>query len=141
MSAVSNESWSSEGGGAPLAGAGRSNKRFIGCLIAGIGVPLFCVLSGFLVVMFGSRVLKGEIREALEANIVIQEQIGEIEHFDVDWSRSFEAAGDDSFVFEIRGKLGAGHVLTDTKTGEDGAEVLRSGLLTLDTGEEFDLLP
>jgi hypothetical protein len=114
-------------------------------LIFVVGGPLLviflCCGGGLGVVMLGMNVLTAEIEVEMRDHPQFREHIGEVESFDLDWSKSFAAEGDDTFIFDVRGSKGSGELTVDSVTNEAGAEEIHSAELRLSTGETivFDM--
>lgn len=90
---------------------------------------------------FGLQIVTTEIEDQLSGNPILQEHIGEVQSFEMDWSRSFADEDDDTFIYQVQGTKGEGRVTVKHITGEDGNEVILSAQLRLPSGETIDLMP
>ncbi|MCH5377557.1 MAG: hypothetical protein JJ992_26670 [Planctomycetes bacterium] len=102
---------------------------------------LLCCGGGALVVRFGMQIITTQVEDQLADNPVLKEHIGEIEAFDLDWSRSFADEDDDTFVYQVRGTKGEGRVTVKHITDDSGDQEIVSASLRLSSGETFDLKP
>jgi len=119
----------------------RSGCRPIVFFFAGIGVlAVMCFVCCGGVFFGTTRMLKGQVQQAIQPNPVVQEHIGEIEDIDLDWVASMEAP-EDVFVYELQGSKANATVEVITETVDADTEALISGKLRLPDGREFDLIP
>jgi hypothetical protein len=87
------------------------------------------------------QIVTTEIEDQLSDNPVMREHIGDIESFEMDWSRSFADEDDDTFIYQVRGSKGEGRVTVQHITNDAGDEEILSAQLRLPSGETFDLVP
>jgi hypothetical protein len=119
-----------------------SSGCWIWAIVAGVGLLLLmCCGGGVLLVGFGLQIVTTEIEDQLSGNPILQEHIGEVQSFEMDWSRSFADEDDDTFIYQVRGTQGEGRVTVKHITGDDGNEVILSAELRLPNGETIDLMP
>jgi hypothetical protein len=119
-----------------------SSGCWIWAIVAGAGfLLLMCCGGGALLVGFGLQIVTTEIEDLLSGNPILQEHIGEVQSFEMDWSRSFADEDDDTFIYQVQGTKGEGRVTVKHITGEDGNEVILSAQLRLPSGETIDLMP
>jgi hypothetical protein len=119
-----------------------SSGCWIWAIVAGAGfLLLMCCGGGALLVGFGLQIVTTEIEDQLSGNPILQEHIGEVQSFEMDWSRSFADEDDDTFIYQVQGTKGEGRVTVKHITGEDGNEVILSAQLRLPSGETIDLMP
>lgn len=119
-----------------MSGSNNNNKTVI-LILAGCGFLIVAGCCGFA--FWGWGLFTDQAKDALNANPVIQEHIGNIESIETDFTATGNAEGDDVFVFRIKGPKGSGVVTAEfISTGADSEEV-RSGTLELDSGETYDL--
>jgi hypothetical protein len=131
--------------GARDAAPGRSLARnpimLFGCGGCAVVVVLATIFGGWALLRFGLGVFSGEVESELRSNPVITEHIGLIQEFEIDVGASFAAAGDEVFVFRVRGSKGSGLVTATCVTTDDGTENVVAGTLQLDSGETLNLFP
>jgi hypothetical protein len=119
-----------------------SSGCWIWAVVAGAGfLLLMCCGGGALLVGFGLQMVTTEIEDQLAGNPILQEHIGEVQSFEMDWSRSFAHEDDETFIYRVQGTKGEGRVTVKQITGDDGNEVILSAELWLPSGETIDLLP
>jgi hypothetical protein len=119
-----------------------SSGCWIWAILVGAGlVLLVCCGGGALLVGFGLQIVTTEIEDQLSANPILQEHVGEVQSFEMDWSRSFADEDDDTFIYRVQGTKGEGRVTVKHITGDDGNEVILSAQLRLPSGETVDLMP
>jgi hypothetical protein len=110
-------------------------------LLGGGFLLLVCCGGGALLVRFGLQIVTTEVEDQLSDNPVLREHIGDVQSFEMDWSRSFADEDDDTFVYQVRGTKGEGRVTVKHITDDDGDEVILSAQLRLPSGETIDLMP
>lgn len=110
-------------------------------LIIGLGggavVCLFACCIG--VSIFGLKLVTADVKERLEDHAVVQEHIGNISSFEMNFVDSVSNEDDETWVYTIKGDQGEGTVTLNHVTDVTGEEVIRWGRLTLSSGESFDL--
>ncbi len=94
-----------------------------------------------LLVGFGFQIVTTEIEDQLSGNPILQEHVGQVQSFEMDWSRSFADEDYDTFIYRVRGTKGEGRVTVKHITGDDGNEVILAAELRLPDGETIDLMP
>lgn len=104
-----------------------------------LGVLMILILGAIGVTLWGVGEFSDEIENILSENIVVEEQIGEIEKFKLDWMATAEEDDGDVFVFKIEGTTGKGIVRALVETNDENLEELISGSLILEDGQEFEL--
>ena len=114
--------------------------RLLGLEVVVGVVVLVIVVSVGSFGLWGWNMFVEQTREALDANPVIAEHIGEIEEIEVDLEATGLAPGDDVFVFTITGSKGSGSVTAEMVTVDEDTEEIASGKLRLPDGQEIDLL-
>ena len=125
--------------GRPQTGRSSTGCWIIGILVAA-GLLFLVCCGGFAGLMyFGMQVITTSVEEQLAQNPILREHLGQIESFDVDWTRTF--ADEDTFVYDVRGTEGRGRVTVRHVTGPDGTPQIVDAQLRLPTGEAIDLLP
>lgn len=93
------------------------------------------------VVFYGATaLLENQVQQAIQANAVVQEHVGEIEGIELTWGESIKA-DDDVFVYKLEGSKGNATVEVITETIDSDTEELISGRLLLPDGREFMLTP
>ena len=112
-----------------------------GCGGCAVIVVLAMVFGGWALMKLGLGVFADEVESELRSNPVIIEHVGRIEEFELDLSASVAEAGDEDFVFEVRGTKGSGLVTATCITNEDGIEEVVAGTIQLESGETLDLFP
>jgi hypothetical protein len=105
-----------------------------------IGFCLFVGLAIAAFIIWGWGLFTEQVTASLNANPVIQEKIGTIASVDTDFTATGNADGEETFVFHIEGEKGRGTVTAEFVSNGASEEELRSGTLTMSTGESFDLL-
>jgi hypothetical protein len=110
-------------------------------LLGGGFLLLVCCGGGALLVGFGLQIVTTEIEDQLSGNPILQEHVGEVQSFEMDWSRSFADEDDDTFIYQVQGTKGEGRVTVKHITDDDGNEVILSAQLRLPNGETVDLMP
>jgi hypothetical protein len=116
-----------------------------GCWIGGsflaLLVALLCCGGGVALVRFGFQIIATEIEEQLADNPKLKEQIGEIQSFETEWSRTLVHKEKDVTVFNVRGDKGEGRITVHHVTNDEGDEEIQSAVLRLSTGESVELVP
>jgi hypothetical protein len=87
------------------------------------------------------QIITTDIEDQLADNPILREQVGEIESFEMDWTRTFADEDDDTYVYRVRGSDGEGRITVKHITNEDGGEQILSAELRMSSGETFDLMP
>ncbi len=119
-----------------------STGCWVWALLLGVGLMLLvCCGGGALIVRFGMQIITTQIEDQLADNAILKEQLGEIESFELDWSRSFADEDDDTFIYQVRGSKGQGRVTVKHITNDAGDEEILSAELRLSSGETFNLMP
>ncbi len=109
-----------------------------GCLLL-LGGGCIALVGG--AVFWGFGELEDQAAQALAGNPVIEEHIGEIEECDFNVVASSNAGGDETFVFDLVGSKGSGSVTGDFVTVDATTEKVKSGVLRMEDGSEYDLFP
>jgi hypothetical protein len=125
--------------GSPQTGRSSRGCWIIGILVAAGLLFLGCCggCLGFL--YFGVGVITTSVEDELADNPILREHLGEIESFEIDWSRTL--SDEDTFVYNVRGSKGSGRVIVEHVTGPDGMPQIVSAQLRLPSGELIDLMP
>jgi len=123
-----------------------SRRSKSGCLLwailLGAGLMLLlCCGGGALIMRFGMQIITTQVEDQLADNPILREHIGEIESFELDWTRSFADEDDDTFIYQVRGSKGEGRVTVKHITDDDGNEEILEAELRLSSGEVVDLMP
>ena len=112
-------------------------------LIALGGVGGFMLLNCFCCIglsLFGLNMIEDEVEPQLAGDPTVQEQIGTVESFEMDFLASMEYPDADMLVFNVKGVLGEGIIIAECVTQDDGSELVVSAKLKLPDGREYDLL-
>ncbi|NIL97029.1 MAG: hypothetical protein GTO62_07805 [Planctomycetales bacterium] len=100
------------------------------------------VVAGFLLVRSGLQLVTDQVREDIQANPVILEQIGTIEEIELQIMASNLHPGDDVFVFKLTGSKDAGKLTAKVVTVDADTEQVNWGKLRVkSSGETWDLFP
>ncbi len=99
------------------------------------------VVAAVVVTYLGWNIFSDQAKDALAANPVVQEHLGEVHSISVDLEATGDAEGSDVFVFRVEGSRASGTVTAEFITVDDATEELGSGTLVLDSGETYPLLP
>jgi hypothetical protein len=114
-------------------------------LVAGGAVCLLGVLvccgGGFALMSFGFGVITVEVEDQLRDNEQVRQHLGEIQEFEMDWTRSFADEDDDTFTYRIKGDKGSGTIKVKHITNDDGDEEIVSASLRLDSGQTVEIVP
>lgn len=114
------------------------------CLIAVLvlgGVVLLVCCGGLVgLMLFGGRLMASEVEAQLRDNPVLQEHIGQIESFEIDWVRSGQEEGDDTFVYRVEGTKGKGYCVVTHITDLEGNEQIVRAELRTDEGDVYVLV-
>lgn len=108
----------------------------LGILSAG---AVFCCGGAVLMVKFGMDVVSDEVREELAAKPEVRQNIGEIESFGINYSRTGSQNDDEVFVYDIKGSEGKGFVTVRQITNDDGSEGILSAELTMSDGRKVPI--
>lgn len=107
-----------------------------------IGTVVCCGL-GYMLVNAGKDFIAEEAAKKLQDNPVINEQIGEIEEIEMNFSELVAAAkeqdeDDDTvtFVFEVRGDKGSGKIFLRES---DSSDDIKSAELVMDDGTHYEI--
>ncbi|MEW4451485.1 hypothetical protein AB1L30_02260 [Bremerella sp. JC817] len=104
----------------------------VGCLSCG-GLAWFGWSAGM-------EAIATEVRSKYGDNPAIQEHIGEIEGFSMNFTKSQQAreeyGNDDVLLFDISGPKGSGEMIIERQRGTKG---FSGAILRTENGEEFDL--
>ena len=92
---------------------------------------------------FGMDIVTSGVQEQVAGTPAMQEHIGDIQSFSVNFVETGEAANeygdDDVLAFDVKGSKGSGQVIVKTSPGPDGSpNVVWAKLRT--GGEEFDIV-
>jgi hypothetical protein len=118
------------------------------CLILGLifggfgGFVLLCGGCCIGTMFFAFGELERQTRESLTENKVIQEHIGQIKTFEIDWMESIQMSSEgkqDTFVFHATGDKGSGTIVA-VVLDAGGDAYVESGTLTMDNGEVYELV-
>ena len=119
----------------------RKSKKVLWIVLGGVGsfmlLSCFCCIG---VIFFGLNVIEDEVEPQLAGDPTLQEQIGKLESFELDFWASMDQPGEDTLVFNVKGVLGEGIILAECVTQDDGNELVVSAKLKLPDGREYDLL-
>ncbi len=110
-------------------------------LLLGGAAALICCGGGLWVMRFGLNMVTTEVEDQLRDNPRLREQVGDVESFEMDWTRSLRDQDEDTFVYRVRGTKGTGQVTVRHVTGDDGNEKILSAQLRLPSGETVELVP
>jgi hypothetical protein len=122
----------------------KSNSRwwFVVVLTGlGGGVLFLCCGGGFLLFRFVFGVISAEVEMQLRDNPTLREHIGEIQTFEIDWTRSLAEDNDDVFVYRVRGSKAEGVVTVKHVTNDVGDEEIKWAELRTASGETVNLIP
>jgi len=136
-------------------GDGTAKVLLILAALGGLAVVICCGVGAVMVYFVSDRFAEfgegmmgvineefsSQVADELRDNPVMQERIGEIDQFEVDWDASMEAPGENEFVFHVRGSKGEGTVTADCITVSAEKEDVVSGTLEMDDGTTYDLFP
>ena len=81
------------------------------------------------------------VRDGLTDNPVIREHLGEVQSFKMQKWASVMHDNEETYLFRIEGSLASGTITADCWPDDEGDDRAYSGVLTLDSGESFDLIP
>jgi hypothetical protein len=92
------------------------------------------------VVYFGMTLVTEEIAEQLRYHPVVLEHVGEVEEFEINWTKSInEDDNVDLWFYNVKGTKGRGVIACEHVTNEDGNEEIVSAELKLPDGRTFEL--
>jgi hypothetical protein len=119
----------------------RSGCWLLGLLFVG-GLFLMACCGGIgLLVNFGGKMITAEIEDQLASNPRLREHLGDIESFEMDWTRSLADEDDDTFVYTVEGTKGSGRVTVKHVTNDLGEEEIVKARLRLPDGSNVELVP
>ncbi|OYP36979.1 hypothetical protein [Rhodopirellula sp. MGV] len=111
-------------------------KWVLVALLSGVLLTGLMCCGGFLFLAnFGMGLVSREIAEQLEVTPEFQSQIGEIVSFDPNYTESFSEDDENTFVYDVVGKLGSGQVVVQHLTDDDGNEVVVQAWLVDEAGQ------
>lgn len=124
----------------------RPEKSKTGCWVAGILggcglVAVLAVVGVVALVVLGLEVFEDQVEAELRSNAVVQQHVGNLQEFELDFSASMAAPGADDFVFNVRGTKGAGVITATCITVDADHEDVTAGTLRLESGGTYDLFP
>ncbi|MBD9480244.1 hypothetical protein [Pseudoxanthomonas sp. PXM02] len=88
-------------------------------------------------VLAGDNIFTRQARVAVQRYPLVQQHIGTLSAFDMDFMATGEAEGADEFVFTLVGDKGRGRILAEFITVDADTERLGKGVLTLADGREI----
>lgn len=119
----------------------RKSRKVLWIVLGSVsGVMLLTCFCCIGVVLFGLGAIEDEVRPQLAGDATLQEQIGELESFKMDFMTSMDQPGENTLVFNVKGALGEGVIFAECVTQDDGSELVVSAKLKLPDGREYDLL-
>lgn len=104
-----------------------------------LAVGVVCCGGGVWLVNFGMTVVASEIQDQLAVTPEMRENIGPIESFTPNYTRTGAQNGDDTFVYDVEGEKGKGYVIVKHHTDDDGREVVEEAILTMNDGSKVDI--
>ena len=104
-----------------------------GLLVVGLALGLL----GWTV-SWGWGLFEEQAQAALQADPVVQAQIGQIREMEVQLVATGNAEGSDEFVFKLEGSRGSGTVLAEFSSKADSEEIL-GGELIMEDGSKHAL--
>ena len=113
----------------------------VGISVVGMLAVVACCGAGAWFVSFGLDVVAAEVEDDLRNNEVVREHVGEIQEFEMHKAKSIAHDDEDVFVYRVSGTLGEGWIEAISEADELGKEVVVSGKLRMEDGEEYDLFP
>jgi hypothetical protein len=120
----------------------RSSLTWLWVLLGGgMLMMVICCGGGILLTRFVVGVLAVEVKDQLRDNPKIREHIGEITQFDMDFTGSMAAEGDDTYRYNVRGTKGFGELTVRHHTADDGKEVVDEASLRLADGKTVQVVP
>ena len=118
----------------------------IGLLVCCGGLAYFGAKGPALLSNMVNQAMAEQVRGQLEAEPNVQEQIGEIQTLEFDFTRtvenaqqSSEAGQEPKMAFRIQGSKGSGVVLIENDPSGPGGAGIKSGTLVMDDGTEYPL--
>jgi hypothetical protein len=107
------------------------------------GFVLLCGGCCGVGIYFSFGEITRQSRADLVDNSVIQEHIGDIQSFEMDWMATLQASSDgqeNTFVFDIKGDKASGTVVVELPSDDSGQFHVASGELTLESGDVHQLI-
>ncbi|MEZ6097212.1 MAG: hypothetical protein R3C03_23815 [Pirellulaceae bacterium] len=83
-----------------------------------------CCGGGFAFFWYFSSSITAQVRAAIEHAPEMEQNLGQVEKFTVNWTRTGDEPGENVFVYDIKGTKGKGYVRVEHVTDEDGNEVV-----------------
>ena len=126
----------------PFAPPPRRSRK--GCWIAVIAlcvVGVVCCGGLPILVGFGLNLVTVEVADLLRDNPKMQEHIGEIQTFEMDFSRSMLEEDEDTFHYRVKGTKGEGQIAVKHITNADGDEEILSAELRKSDGQTVQIVP
>jgi hypothetical protein len=119
------------------------NTRLIIGLIVGVIGGGFLLCGGACVGVFNWALedTTQTVREGLADNPVIREHIGEVQSFKMQKWASIMHDNEETYLFRIEGSLASGTITADCWPDDEGDDRAYFGVLALDNGETFELIP
>lgn len=111
-----------------------------GWMLLASGLLVVGLVIGLLgwAVSWGWGVFEEQAQAALQADPVVQVQIGQIREMEVQLVATGNAKGSDEFVFKLEGSQGSGTVRAEFSSTADSEEIL-GGELTMEDGSRHAL--
>lgn len=124
----------------------KESKRKRNLLLAfavglGMGAVFLCCGGGVLLVNVGTGMLASEIQQLLADNPLVQEHLGEIQSFEMDFTDSLNEGDEDTYVYEAVGTKGSGHFVVEHVTDDAGDEELVHATLKMSGGLTVNVYP
>jgi hypothetical protein len=119
----------------------RPRSKIVPWLLGCAGLALLVVVVAVaILVSWGWSLFSRQAKTALSENPVIQTHLGEVREarFDL-WATGSEPT--DAFAFKVVGTKGRGMAIADFETVDGDTERIASGVLKLDNGQSYDLVP
>lgn len=111
-------------------------KWILGILgVGGLLMVLVCCGGGIGLVGFGMNIVEEDLKNQLRDHPEIQEHIGEITKFDVNFIKSTANNDDDVFVYDVEGAKGSAELTIGSESGDDGTELIHSASMRLPGGD------
>ena len=119
----------------------KSNKVLLILLLSLVGGFLLCCGGLGGLTYFGLDLVSAEVEDLLRDHPTIQTEIGEIESFEMNLTKSAVEPDDDVFVFDVTGTKGEGEVTAKIFTNSADMEEIIWARIKTSTGRTIDLIP
>ena len=109
-------------------------------VVLGGGFTVFCCGGGLMFANFGLNVLEADLEAQLRDHPAVQEHLGEIESFDMDWAKSGSIDDGDTFIYNVVGTKDEAEITITSVSMDDGSEEIVYAEMRLSDGETHILV-